>query len=620
MMFRIMLMLCAVWGLAVGSAEVTFESLGAPSKPKEVGAFQFITTDAACDSTIWGMRDIGSACAMVGVNARTGRSTVFDFTRYGRAKMAPAPNGGIYIHAAGPAGGRFFKYDPATGKLSDLGQSSKTATYMLATLMTADGVFYAPTYPGTELNAIDTATDTVLKSVAIADDERQKYINAIEQDADGVLYVRLGLRHPEIWSYRPATGEKQQLLPEAVIGRIKPTDVGVVKGGDGRVYLQIEQDIFRCRADRLEKADEIPPPAKRPALVTADGLTPLRINSDGELELTAAPPQKGAPVTKVKTDVPPIHPSIYSVSCERDGWIYGGTLLPAATFRYRPATGEMQDLGRLGGGGIQVYDLINLPGGILLSSYTGGNLDFYHPESGKKKPVRNLTASSGQERVPGFALAANGKVYGGTIPVKAKLGGAIVEIDPETLQVREWANVAPKQSIPCVAPVKDQPLVFAGSTIGGGSSAIPEAAEAVVLLFDPASGKTVWEGKPLSGETNYNYAAATPAGLICGLGDRTRRYYLFDPVARRVLATGDLPPTEGRVRLCRQTAPDGRVIGIAGDQLFAIDPVAHRLDVLGRHPSLTKIIYHVWLSPAGTLYYGAEGELWKAQLPASTQP
>ncbi len=596
------------------AAEVAFEALGAPSRAKEVDSFSFATADAAGNVTVWAMRDIGSACAMIGIDGRTGKSTVIDFARYGRAKMALAPNGAIYIHTANSAGGRFFKYDPAAAKLTELGVSSRTATYMLQTLMTPDGIFYVPTYPGTEINAVDTGTDRILKSVKVATDARQKYITGIQCDRDGTVYLRLGLHHPEIWSYQPVTGTKKQLLPEAYFEKFKPGDPELRPGNDGGVYLRLPGgENYRCFAGRLEKVDRIPPLPARTPVLTSGKLVPLRLNSNGELELTPAPVKPDGPVTKLKTDTPSIHPAIYSVSCESGGWLYGGTIHPAAAFRYRPDIGEKEDLGRLGGGAIQIYDLLPVGDTLFISSYTGGHLDTFNTRSGEKKHLGSLTELVGCERIPCLVTAPNGKIYGGAIPVKAKLGGAIVEIDPATGKLRCWKDVVPKLSIPCVAPVKASPLIFAGTSTAGGSSAIPEAKEACVLLFDPESGKAVWQGNPLPGERTYHFATATPSGLICGIGLSSRGYYLFDPVTRQVTATGKLPP-EGALRLCRQVAPDGRVIGVAGDALFAIDPASGKLEILGRHPSLGKIIHQIWLSPQGELFYGSQGVLYRARL------
>ncbi|MGE4565217.1 MAG: hypothetical protein AB7F32_10125 [Victivallaceae bacterium] len=607
-------------GMAVpATAEVTFEALGAPSRAKEVDSFPFATTDGAGNVTVWTMRDIGSACAMIGINTRSGKSTVIDFTRYGRAKMALGPNGAIYIHTAGGAGGRFFRYDPAAAKLTDLGVSSRTATYMLQTLMTPEGIFYVPTYPGTEVNAVDTKTDRILKSVKVATDVRQKYITGIQGDRDGVIYLRLGLDHPEIWSYQPAAGTKKQLLPETYFEKFKPGDPELRPGNDGGVYLKLPGgESYRCFADRLEKIDKIPPLPPRTPVLTAEKLAPLRLNSDGELELAPAPVKPGGAVSKIKTDTPPIHPEIYSVSCESGGWLYGGTIQPAAAFRYRPDTGEKEDLGRLGGGAIQIYDLLPVGDNLFISSYTGGHIDTFNTKTGEKKHIGSLTKLAGYERIPCLILAPNRKIYGGAIPVKAKLGGAIIEIDPATGTMRYWKDVIPKLSIPCVAPVKASPLIFAGTSTSGGTSAIPEAKEACVLLFDPESGKAVWQGNPLPGETGYHFATATPSGLICGIGASTRGYYLFDPATRQVTATGKLPP-EGALRLCRQVLPDGRVIGVAGNQLFAIDPTSGKLEIPGRHPSLGKIIHQIWLSPRGELFYGSEGVLWRARF-SGAQP
>lgn len=607
-------LICLSAAVAVGAAayDVEFERLGPPTKPRPLENLSFVTSAADHGVKVWGIRDIMIASEALGINTATGKTTVFDFTKYGRAQIQQAPNGNLYFHSASTrSGGLFFKYDAAADKLIKLGVSSKTAQYMLRTLMTDDGIFYVPSYPKTELNILDTNTDTIKKSVVIGSDKRQNYISSICEDAAKNLFMVLGLHHTELWSYQPATGEKKQILPEQLVNAPKRVTVTLFTGVDGHVYAVVGDKKFVCRPDRLEQVEKLPAAKKGQPILTPDGKVPVRVTSEGELELKDA---KSGQITRIKTDVPPTYSSIYTVGCEYDGWIYGGAFGPATAFRCRPATGEMQDLGVITAGTIQIYDVIPVKDGVLFSSYMSGNLDFYHPATGKMKHVRNMTATSGQERAPDMTRAGNGKIYGGTLPIKGHLGGAIFELDPETFAGREWVEVVPKQSIQCVAPVKDEKnLIFAGSNIAGGTSAEPEAKEACVLLFDVENGKTVWEAKPLPGEKNYHFAVTAKNGLIYGIGATTRKFYVVDPAQRKVTAVGDIPG-EGTIRLCRQLAPDGSIIGIVGKDLLAINPADHTVKVIASHDSLAGIINQVYLAPDGTLYYGGRANLWKAKL------
>jgi len=333
--------------------------------------------------------------AMLGVHTGTGELTWVDTTSFGRTHLRlhrAADGKSIFIFTGKP--GRFLRYDLASGELTDLGIPAKTGHYWLGDTLAPDGRWYVGTYPKAYLVSCDTATGEVVNHGRLPDDRKQKYIISLAASDDNIIYSAVGLHHREMWSYNPATGEKQQILPETMTGLQGSPKVWT--GIDGQVYGQSGKDVFLCKPDGIE-------PAKSPGLrypanrFTAGDLAVRRVNSRGELVLVDAAGQEKTVQTAY--DGRPL--IIYSVGCERDGKLYGGTLFPGIAYSCELETGELTNLGRLAPGAIQIYDILSHPRGLFFASYMGCKLDFYDPDAVAEKGVnpRHITSSiPGHER------------------------------------------------------------------------------------------------------------------------------------------------------------------------------------------------------------------------------
>jgi outer membrane protein assembly factor BamB len=327
----------------------------------------------------------------------------------------------------------------------------------------------------------------------------------------------------------------------------------------------------------------------------------------------------------VKADFEGASVMVYSVCCEHNGKIYGGGFQPASTFELDPETGHITDLGRLSTGRIQVYDMLSHPKGIFLSSYTGSNLDFYKPSSGEKKPIATLSETHEQERAQQFALGPDGRIYTGTIPIKGLLGGAVVRLDPGDFSILVWRNVVPNQSFKSVVAVDRTGEIFFASSISGGTSAIPSEGEACVMLWDIQREEMSWNAKPIPGATDYSRAVMAANGLIYGLAGSERSealfgrpgeaYYVFDPTRREVVYTGVLPV--GGVHwpgmVPAPAGPEGLIIGLGEDAVFAIDPSDHSARILARHDSIPQS-RGMFATASGVLYYGSGPFLMRVDL------
>ncbi|MBM4087097.1 MAG: hypothetical protein FJ272_20095 [Planctomycetes bacterium] len=93
------------------------------------------------------------------------------------------------------------------------------------------------------------------------------------------------------------------------------------------------------------------------------------------------------------------------------------------------------------------------------------------------------------------------------------------------------------------------------------------------------------------------------------------KYYAFDPKARKVIFTGDLP-----VKAIRwpglsdePVGPRGLIYGIGDDAVFALNPADDSAQIIARHESLTRA-FGFYVTPDGVLYYGSGANLMRCRV------
>jgi outer membrane protein assembly factor BamB len=593
-------------GLSRG-ADYAFEDLGEPMRVRGLG-MQFVTHTADERYVAWGVYDAHNKSALVGVRLDNGEVTWVDLTRFGKSHVQAiqAADGNFYVYAGDP--GHFLRYDVVQCKLVDLGMPAQPASYTLGHAVGPDGMFYVGTHPQACLVQCDPGSGRIKSFGRLSPDPRQWYALASAVGDDNVIYCAVGLHHRELWAVDASTGSKRQILPSSLTGAQGMPDVWL--GVDGKVYGRSGDTIFRCHSDRIE-IGQTKPSRSRPPLRAGDKIVGS-INAKGELTLTDV---KTGKVFRQPTGYEGSSRAIFSVSCERDGKIYGGTIFPAGSFCYDPRASQLTYLGRLTSAPIQVYDTLNHPAGLFLSSYMPASVDFFDPALPVKKPdnPRHVVTVAGQERPVQLALGPDGMVYTGTFPSKGRLGGALVRVNPISFSSKVWTNLIPKQSIFSLAAVPETGELFCTSSIEGGSSAIPTEKSAFVFLWDCQREQVVFRAQPVSGATRYGAVVHARNGLLYGVAGRN--YYAFDPAQRKVVFTGALPVKSLRFpELSDEPAgPRGLIYGVGDDAVFAIDPADHGVRIVARDKSLGRA-HGFFVTPDETLYYGAGTRLMRCRL------
>jgi len=478
----------------------TFENLGQPVRAGGL-SIAFVTQDAQGHYVGWGAVRSAEEQSLLGVRVDTGELIWVDLLKFGNShiQMIKAGDHNIYAYTGVP--GRFVKYDVKKNELVDLGVPAEDCTYWLGSATGPDGKFYVGSYPSTHLVCCNPATGQVEDLGKMAVDDRECYIIHPAVSDDNVVYCPVGLHHMELWAFDVAKRAKKQILPEELTKAQGAPKVWV--GTDGRVYGQAGNAQFLCQSDGVELGKSMQ--AKRMLKDNvAGGKIVGPVNENGELVLTDT---KTKEKVFVQTEFSGVASNIYCIGCLRDGKLYGGCITPANIFCFDTKSGELKDQGRMTGGRIQVYDILNHPKGLFMSSYTGASLDFYNPacqlEAGKNpRHIASLHQNYMQERLVQLVLGPDEMIYTGGIPVKGHLGGALVRINPDDFTVKVWRNLIYNQSIEYLAPVPETGELFCTSTIRGGSSAIPTEKEAFVFLWDTKQEKINFQAQPVPETTS----------------------------------------------------------------------------------------------------------------------
>ncbi|MFW5868556.1 MAG: hypothetical protein ACOCX2_12105, partial [Armatimonadota bacterium] len=470
--------------------------------------------------------------------------------------------------------------------------------------------------PYASLVWVDTNTGEIGSAGSLTDSELNKYaFPSVAVSDAGIVYVPVGLHHQELFAYDPATGEATEILPDELNELSHAPRVW--KAADGNVYGRSVDTRYLCTPTGIVTDCEILPAAENRPVV--DGWRLRGIDQEGALTMEQV--ESGDEKT-LQTDYHGRPVMIYCVATEWDGRIWGGNGFPARVFSYDEETGEMVDHGQQTGGRIQVYDIIGTPEGLLLSGYTGATINFWDPNApeGEQDNV-GLARGENQERPIRWTEGPDGNYYIGTRPIKGHVGGGLCRVtldgDDAPAEARWWIDPIGEQSITGCAPVPETGELLCATSNYGGSSSIPTEPEGHVFLWNCADEEVAEIDEPIPGARSYSAPVRAETGLVYMFAstDEGGRYVAYDPVERETVHVGETG--FDRVRFPQlhdaPVGPEGLLIGLADDAVFAIDPADHSVRILARHPSITDA-HGFMVSGDGVLYYGSDAELWSCDL------
>jgi hypothetical protein len=368
---------------------------------------------------------------------------------------------------------------------------------------------------------------------------------------------------------------------------------------------------------------------------------------------------------------PKVATDICGLNLGSDGKLYGCTIISMNLFCYDPATFALEDLGKVGWAGGEVYDVIAAGDKIYLGSYGGGIFAEFDPS----KPWQPSRATEGT------AADANPRSYGplgdgmnrpfeyvvfepdGQIYIACRAnyglpGGGLAIFDPMTKRKQVFRDEL--QSVQSIAA--DTDFVYCGTSIHGGRGCVDVTAEGRLFLWDAAKEQRAFECIPVRGAIAVT-SLAVSKGLVVGSAASYNEasdnmIFVFDTFQRQVALTmgGWAVKSFSRRPVCLQyfvwrategihrgydnvfpaqvthtfqlrspgtplagvpeahgvihltAASDGDVYGVSRDDIFKLDLSTLRIVYLDPPP--IRDLYQIVEGPtAGVFYIGARGHL-----------
>ncbi len=447
----------------------------------------------------------------------------------------------------------------------------------------ADGRIWIGTHPGAHLVSFDSKTDSWTDHGVQAPEPRPT--------------------HQQIWcnpQYVASNGE--------VVCNIQ-------RDPSGRVAFDPSTGQTRVLTQGDERLHDDPEGPDRPAAVTRAVSATFRQESctytvDGQVRTVAYEPT-------VATDICGLHRG-------PDGDIYGTTIISMHVFRYHPAKRQLQDLGRVGWGGGEVYDVIAYDGKVYMGSYGGGYFAAYDPalpwnpmaehggEHAEANPRNFGQLGKGMNRPFEYTVGPDGRIY---IACRANYhvaGGGLGVFDPKTEE--KIVHRDTEQSVQSVA--SDDTWVYGGTSIRGGRGCIETTTEARLFMFSPSDNRRVFECIPQWGAITIGNLACSPVtGLVYGSTD-TGHLFAFCPERRRVLSRWEMndagtplmgiPEAHGIIHLT--CGRDGDIYGVTRRDVFKLDVTTGRILYLDKAP-IPDLCQIVEGPEDGVFYIGARGHL-----------
>lgn len=541
---------------------------------------------------------------VVAVDPATGEFQVFANpapTEYGARCMVAGPDGKIYLGTLPAA--HFLVLDPKQGTLKDLGRPSKTEQYIWEMAFGPDGKLYGATYPQSKLVRYDPSSGALEDLGRM--DPKEEYAHYVAAGADGFVYVGIGTSQSNIAAYQISTGEHREILPAEYQG---VEQARVYRGKDGKVYGRAASRYFRLEGWKatLISSSEISPQALQNTL--ADGGV-VSLN-----KRTVRVTYSAGATTQADFAYKGNELSVFRVGFGPDGKLYGSSVLPIHLLVYKPAGGEMEELGDLGGG--EIYSFLSRGDSLLMAAYSGSaplmKYDPRKPFSPGQATENNpkLVTFSGSDsgwRPQAMIQGSDGRVFLGAVSGYGLLGGPMTIWNPDTGDIIGFPHIVKDQSVVTLAAFDN--LIVGGTTIGGGGGSFATQKDAKLFIYDLKQKMKTSETVPLAGAGTINDLIAAPNRLVYGLVGKAM--FTFDPATAQVK---DLLPMTitGAIYNSIAVGPDGLLWGLCSSGVFTIDTSTNTATLVAKAP---ETITGGFAVDATGIYYASVAKIYRYNFP-----
>ncbi|WP_222853449.1 PQQ-binding-like beta-propeller repeat protein [Fodinicola acaciae] len=573
-----------------------------------------------------------------------------------------ASDGNVYVGSY--SNGRLYRYSPATGSVTDLGQPIAGEAYIYGLTPGENGVIYGGTYPNTHAFRYDPAGGGKVTDFGTLDTVQQ-YVRATAYDPDHkVLYAGLLSPHARLFRIDVTTGEKREITPAGftgngysdldyangrVFGNVDnqlvvfdaatgqqvtyrdPTGAavqrfpiiarGVSPVYDGSVYFTSTASVLYRYDLATDAVIPVTDNGKNVTLTRGAAIAYGWMDEDGGPKLYGLagnysggtyrfdPATGGVTQWSSPFEYVPV-PLMNVLADPSNGKVFVNAYLNGSTVVYDPATGTSTATARSG----QVEDWTWSGDKVYFGTYPSGQLSVWDPHSTAAPQLLFSLKEAYEQNRPVAVVPHDGKLFVGTTPDYGLYGGALTIYDLATGSLTVHRNIVTDQTVASILPVAGK--IWAGSSVDGGQGTEPRATEAVLFQFDPATGQKTAEIHPVAGAQSINELTIGPDGNIWGLADGT--VFVVQPSTGKVLRrismfTADTGAQDGSL-----VWRDGYLYGVTGSRLFMVDALSGKATVLRTGGSLLRLAP----APDGRMYlvFAVAGESNRTHLGRYTPP
>lgn len=551
------------------------------------------------------------------------------------ASLRSPRTGVLYIGSAWDA--HLHRFDPAHPErgLEDLGQIDPSeGNFPTGMTEAADGSIFIGLCNGARLVRFDPTTGAFTRFGRI--DQTDQYLYPLAGDDDSLAAIVKVIR-PHIVIINPATGEHHEAGPTITDTTDKRQFLKLLKGIDGRLYLETHAGQFRVDGMKLTTIDAIP--AEMPGIPSAyaqryqapyvmPGGWTARFLDDNEvgagtprrIELTNVDAR--IPSRALTLDWQGSGTNLHVMAPGPDGKIYGSGYMPNHLFVAAPDSSSVTDLGKHSMAMGEAYSLTTLGGKIYLASYPEARLSVYDPalplhfggEAGNNP--RDLGRLDNVGYRPNALLATpDGKLWMGSGPDYGLIGGTLAWFDPRTGKSRSHRGIVPETSPAALLWLPKLGQILVGLSIECGTGAKAQRLEGAFALWDPERDNLAWAGnlglKNLADVCSLAPTSECLVYALIGRGDHILaqgappirpRLVLLDPVQRRVIADAWLPEDYGPLSwhglFALQVGPGGAVYGATAHCVFRIRPGTCDVERIWQKSRPSAEPAKVWLTAA----------------------
>jgi hypothetical protein len=485
-----------------------------------------------------------------------------------------------------------------------------------------DGLIYAGSHPHCHLVSFDPRTKKATDYGSM--DAQEQYLSYLALDSAGWAYCGIGTARYNIVAFKPATGQRRQIVKEE---ERKLGTATVYLGTDGTVYGHAGDQWYRLFEGR---ATPIAP--KAAGLQAATGATSwgntrvvlpdariLRHYDLPErwLEIEDPPTKK---VQRITFDYQSEGSQITSLVAGLDGRVYGSTAHPMHFFAYTPDKNAMEDWGpvaRVGGGNFCAMAAQGKH--IAAPSYASGIFHLFDTAkpfnggTGGDPNPRELAAWPADICRPRAALAhPDGRhvLMAGYAGYGRRGGGlGICDLVTGKADLITHADLIPDQSTITLKALSSGDLVGGTSveTPGGGH---PTAKEGVLYILDWKTRRVAFQTVPVPGAREVFSVETGPDGLVYGLASGSE-FFVFDPQRRKVVHRENFSAYGGLVRPALLRGEDGKIYALFTKAIVKIHPGDYRHEKLADAPGSISAGIAI---QQGRLYFAVGSHLWSYAL------